>query len=90
MATQTADAITAANEAITELNNAILNRTGGCAAAPHPGHIPPVEELIQDPPVPDFSILDDEDEIINMVSKLLSLLLCPSADFLQAGRSPRV
>ena len=57
--------------ALNALNEAVLGRTGSRALLPQPLLIDDVEELLKDPPPPDFSLTDDEEDFLEEVSKSL-------------------
>jgi ribonuclease D len=64
----TIDTVDEARKALEELNTHIKSRTGTRATAPRPALLPTIEELLKDPPPPDFPLLEDEVELIKYVS----------------------
>ena len=71
---ETTAAVNSAQEAMDALNNALMNRTGARAALYRPPLLQNVEELMVEPPPPEFPLEDDEDEFIIQASECLLLL----------------
>jgi hypothetical protein len=77
------NAVAEATQAAEDLNDIISHRSGARANAPRPGLIPTTDELFVDPPPPSFPLVDDEIELIRMVST--SSFLHYLAEMISAG-----